>query len=204
MNVYVCDHMCVNLCMCAYVYVYVCVKACVHRYVCIVYMYICMCVVYTMSMCVCMHICACVEIRGQKGQVSPQLLPISFFMSLHWTWRLLTRQDWLTSGFQEPSLPPLPVGMITEACHCAQFSLDSGGSNSGLPAYTVSTVPTEPSLLFHNFLLDRNHLTGQPHRQCEWTQKFSGTPRLQSAIKSLIRSQHSQSSLPPRHGVEAS
>lgn len=181
MNVCVWSCVCVNLCICAYVYAYICVKACEHRY-----MYICVYIVYIVHVymyCVtCVwyeHVCVCMYVsvwrwKVKKVKCLPNCSPFySLCPSTEPESCLLDRTGWQVDS-RSPLCLLCPLSRLQKHCTVSIFHWVLGGSNSGLPAYTPSTIPTEPSRLFHNFLLDRNHLTGQPHRQCEWTQKFFG------------------------------
>lgn len=150
-----------------------CIGICI--YVCILYMYIrivwCVC---DMSMCVYAYICLCGEQRSKRSGVSPNCSPFySLCPSPEPESCLLDRTGWQVDS-RSPRCLLCLLSWLQKHCTVSSFHWVLGGSNSGLPAYTPSTIPTEPSLLFHNFLLDRNHLTGQPHRQCEWTQKLLG------------------------------
>ena len=71
-NVYVCERMCVQICVCVYMHVCMCVQMCVcmHAYVC----KMCLCTSECVRVCVCACVCAgmsvSMEVRGQLSEMA--------------------------------------------------------------------------------------------------------------------------------------
>ena len=71
-NVYVCERMCVQICVCVYMHVCMCVQVCVCMHACIC-VYRCVCARVSACVCVCACVCAgmsvSMEVRGQLSEM---------------------------------------------------------------------------------------------------------------------------------------